>query len=78
MRSRSHAASPQANSQLPAKKKKKKKKKGIFGSVGICLRRFACRESCYVNRQVSRILEICVSTISKTNVSDSGPRTAAR
>ena len=29
------------------------RKMGIFGSVGMCSRRFACRESCYVNRQVS-------------------------
>ena len=29
------------------------RKMGIFGSVDICSRRFACRESCYVNRQVS-------------------------
>ena len=28
------------------------RKMGIFGNVGICSRRFACRESCYVNRQV--------------------------
>ena len=25
----------------------------FFGSVGICSKGFACRESCYVNRQVS-------------------------
>ena len=29
------------------------RKMGIFGNVGICSRRFACRELCYVNRQVS-------------------------
>ena len=26
---------------------------GFFGSVDICSKGFACRESCYVNRQVS-------------------------
>ena len=25
---------------------------GFFGSVDICSKGFACRESCYVNRQV--------------------------
>ena len=26
---------------------------GFFGSVDICSKGFACRESCYVNRQAS-------------------------
>ena len=33
---------------------------GIFINVGIYSKGFACRESCYVNRQVSRILEIYI------------------
>ena len=41
-----HPFSLQAISQLPAEI-------GFLGVLVCCSRRFACRESCYVNRQVS-------------------------
>ena len=42
-----------AGSSLLAKHQLLAKNGDFFGSVGICSKGFACRESCYVNRQVS-------------------------
>ena len=42
-----------AGASLLAKQQLLAKNGDFFGSVGICSKGFACRESCYVNRQVS-------------------------